>query len=536
MMLTRFIKTQLFIFLALTVAALLALSVFYLRLPSLAGIGQYPLKVDLPAAGGLYKTANVTYRGATIGRVTDVVPTETGAQALLSISDKYKIPADATANVHSVTAVGEQYMDLVSASGNTDQTFKPGQTITKSTIPTPVGPALDRANAALAAIPAGKLPNLLDETAQAVGGLGPTLQKLVDNTNSFVGALNENIGDINDLVDNTPPILDSQVQSQSAIYQWARNLNSITSQLKAQDPAVSSILSQGAPTAEKLNTLFVDVKDALPQTLANLEIIIEMLKRYNKGVEQALVLLPLGAGVAQTNTQVFPGEALLDLGLSINQPAPCLTGFLPAGQWRSPADTSLKPVENGLYCKIPQDTPANAVRGARNIPCVDVPGKRAATPAECRSNEPYVPLGNNPWFGDPNQILTCPAPGAACDQPVNPGTVIPAPTINTGLNPLPADLLPPPPAPISDPVSKPGQGAVQCADPAAGVDIRGVQPGWPQPGQCNYQPAAAPATNMSATYNASTGEITGPDGTKYTVKNSTTTGDDGWKEMLAPVS
>ena len=113
MMLTRFIKTQLFIFLALTVAALVALSVFFLRLPALAGIGQYPLKVDLPAAGGLYKTANVTYRGVSIGRVTDVEPTETGARATLSIGDKYKIPTDASANVHSVTAVGEQYVDLV---------------------------------------------------------------------------------------------------------------------------------------------------------------------------------------------------------------------------------------------------------------------------------------------------------------------------------------------------------------------------------------------------------------------------------------
>lgn len=536
MMLTRFIKTQLFIFLALTIAALLALGVFYLRLPSLAGLGQYELKVDLPAAGGLYKTSNVTYRGVSIGRVTDVEPTETGARATLSINDKFNIPTDAIAHVHSVTAVGEQYVDLVSESGGTDQFFKDGETIKKSTIPTPIGPALDAANEALAAIPAGKLPNLLDETAQAVGGLGPTLQKLVENTHTFVGALNENIGDINDLVDNTPPILDSQVRSSAAIYQWAGNLKTLTSQLKDQDPALRSILEQGAPTAQQLNTLFVDVKDALPQTLANLEIIIEMLKRYNKGVEQALVLLPLGAGVAQTNTQVFPGEALLDLGLSINQPAPCLTGFLPAGQWRSPADTSLKPVENGLYCKIPQETPANTVRGARNLPCVDVPGKRAATPMECRSNEPYVPMGTNPWFGDPNQILTCPAPGAACDQPVNPGTVIPAPTINTGLNPLPADLLPAPKAPTSDPVSAPGQGSVQCADPAAGVDIRGVQPGWPQPGQCSYNPSGTPATNMSATYDASSGEIVGPDGTKYTVKNSTTTGDDGWKEMLAPVS
>ena len=89
------------------------------------------------------------------------------------------------------------------------------------------------------------------------------------------------------------------------------------------------------------------------------------------------------------------------------------------------------------------DTPANSVRGARNIPCVDVPGKRAATPRECRDPKPYVPLGTNPWYGDPNQILTCPAPAARCDQSVRPGMVIPAPSVNNGLNPAPADRLPP---------------------------------------------------------------------------------------------
>ena len=78
MMLTRFIRSQLIIFLILTVLALLALGLFYLRLPSVAGIGQYQLKVELPAAGGLYRTANVTYRGATIGKVTGIEPTEKG--------------------------------------------------------------------------------------------------------------------------------------------------------------------------------------------------------------------------------------------------------------------------------------------------------------------------------------------------------------------------------------------------------------------------------------------------------------------------
>ena len=520
-MLTRFIKFQLVTFIVLTVLALIGLSIYYLRLPSLAGIGQYSLNVELPSAGGLYKTANVTYRGVTIGQVTDMQPTEKGAQATLRIADKFQIPVDASANVRSVTAIGEQYLDLV-ADGKTDQYFKPGQTITKSTVPQPVGPALDAANRNLAALPADKIPTLLDETALAVGGLGPTLQKLTDNTSMFVDELNNNITDLNDIVDNSPPILDSQVQSGDAIARWAANLNSLTAQGKEQDAALRSSLREAAPTAEGLNTLFVDVKDGFPQTLANLEIIIEMLKRYNKGVEQSLVLLPQGAAAGQSVAGVFPGKASLDLGLSINQPPPCLTGFLPAAQWRAPADTSVKPVESGLYCKIPKDTPANAVRGARNFPCVDVPGKRGATPLECRSNEPYTPLGTNPWYGDPNQIVNCPAPGARCDQPVNPGTVIPAPTINNGLNPLPAALLPPSTPPAQDPLSAPGTGTVQC--------------NGQQPNPCVYTPASTPATNTSAVYDAQSGDIVGPDGTKYTVKNSTSTGDDGWKEMLAPVS
>ena len=84
------------------------------------------------------------------------------------------------------------------------------------------------------------------------------------------------------------------------------------------------------------------------------------------------------------------------------------------------------------------------------------PASGRPTPQECRSKAPYVPLGTNPWYGDPDQILTCPAPAARCDQPVKPGLVIPAPSVNNGFNPLPADRLPGTPPPVSDPLQRPG--------------------------------------------------------------------------------
>ena len=77
-MLTRLIRNQLILFTVLTVIAVVVLGWYYLRIPAMVGIGQYTLKADLPTSGGLYPTANVTYRGITIGKVTNVEPTRTG--------------------------------------------------------------------------------------------------------------------------------------------------------------------------------------------------------------------------------------------------------------------------------------------------------------------------------------------------------------------------------------------------------------------------------------------------------------------------
>ncbi|MDT5131928.1 MAG: phospholipid/cholesterol/gamma-HCH transport system substrate-binding protein, partial [Mycobacterium sp.] len=348
---SRVVRIQLVVFAILAVFVLATLGWYYLQVPSLVGIGQYKLYADLPASGGLYKSANVTYRGITIGKVTDVEPTETGARAVMSISDSYKIPVDSSANVHSVSAIGEQYLDLVST-GNPGRYFSNGQTIAKGTVPSEVGPALDAANNGLAVLPKDKIDSLLTETSKAVGGIGPALQRLVDSTTAIARDFRDNLNPVNDIVANSAPILNSQVTSRDAIDQWAANLNSITAQTAEQDSALRSGLQQAAPTLDAVTSVFSNVRDALPQTLANLEVVIDLLKRYHKWVEQWVVTLPQNASASQMAT-IFPGQGILPLGLTINQPPPCFTGFLPASEWRSPADTSMKDLPSNLYCKIP---------------------------------------------------------------------------------------------------------------------------------------------------------------------------------------
>ncbi len=71
-MLTRFVRTQLIIF---TIASIVGVGVMlfaYMQVPTLLGVGRLNVKLEMPAAGGLYRFSNVTYRGVQVGKVTDV--------------------------------------------------------------------------------------------------------------------------------------------------------------------------------------------------------------------------------------------------------------------------------------------------------------------------------------------------------------------------------------------------------------------------------------------------------------------------------
>ena len=71
-MLDRLAKIQLSIFALITVLSVGAIAIFYLQIPKQIGIGSYQATAEFVAAGGLYKNANVTYRGVTAGEVKDV--------------------------------------------------------------------------------------------------------------------------------------------------------------------------------------------------------------------------------------------------------------------------------------------------------------------------------------------------------------------------------------------------------------------------------------------------------------------------------
>ena len=128
-MLDRLTTIQLSIFAVVTVLSVGAISIFYLHVPAALGIGAYEVTANFVAGGGLYENANVTYRGVTIGRVESVGLTDDGVVAHMRLNSDTPVPENVTATVKSVSAVGEQYVDLVPPEDPSHAMLRNGSTI-----------------------------------------------------------------------------------------------------------------------------------------------------------------------------------------------------------------------------------------------------------------------------------------------------------------------------------------------------------------------------------------------------------------------
>ena len=158
-------------------------------------------------------------------------------------------------------------------------------------------------------------------------------------------------------------------------------------------PGFARCCENGPGALDEASRLFQQIKPTLPVLLANLTTIGQIGVTYHPSIEQLLVLLPAAVAYEQTaGSANWPdGQSRGDFALTIDDPPICTVGFLPQSQWRSPADTTDIDTPDGLYCKLPQDSPL-AVRGARNYPCMGHPGKRAPTVEICNSDKPFMPL------------------------------------------------------------------------------------------------------------------------------------------------
>ena len=108
--------------------------------------------------------------------------TENGAEATLSLDTSPKIPADLEADVRSVSAVGEQYVDLRPRTDSgpylQDGSLIP---VANTTIPQPVGPMLDQVSTLVDSIPEDRISRTARRDIQGFNGAGYDFGSLMDS-------------------------------------------------------------------------------------------------------------------------------------------------------------------------------------------------------------------------------------------------------------------------------------------------------------------------------------------------------------------
>ena len=264
-MITRQTKLQLIAFALVAVLGMSYLGFKYVGLDRLLLGTGYDVSADFTDSGGIFVNAEVTYRGVAVGRVSDMKLIDDGVRVVLTMEPGAdKIPADTRAVVATRSAVGEQYI-LLQPDDDKGPFLEDGSVIPKdkTSIPVPVEQLLLNMDKLVGSLDQENLRIVVDELGQAFAGSGDDLGRLIDNGNLLLARAEESLPQTLRLITDGQTVLDTQIESRSAIQQWASDLRLVTDTFVDIDPDLRSLVVNAPDAAAAIQTLVDDAGPGL---------------------------------------------------------------------------------------------------------------------------------------------------------------------------------------------------------------------------------------------------------------------------------
>ncbi len=335
------------------------------------GKQNYTVTVVLPRAGGIYSEAAVTYRGVQVGKVSSLHLRPTSVQVRLSIYPSVKIPGNVVASVRSLTAAGEQYMDLVPAKGDPPNLHN-GSVITEGasvngvpTVPVEVGTTLADAGSLLNSLDPADLRTVTQTLGSSFAGTGNNLRSIVVAGQSLVNAFEVALPETDALVVNGNTLLQVLNSTDNAFTQFSSSLNQLSGQLKASNGDVTGLLNNGLTVSANTNQLLAQDATAIENNLASTATVTNVAQNSQQATAALFQVLPVFAN--DIGAVVSP-SGQLRVELNINSTSP-VCSYLPASQVPLPTQpVASASLNNGNTCVNSPISPKGIVRGAANTP------------------------------------------------------------------------------------------------------------------------------------------------------------------------
>jgi virulence factor Mce-like protein len=377
---TRRTKIQLIAFATLAVLGMALLGFKYVGLDRLLLGNGYDVSADFKDSGGIFVNAEVTYRGVSVGRVSDMKLTGNGVRVVLTINPRTKpIPAGTRAVVANRSAVGEQYVDLEPADDDRPY-LQDGSVIPQSrtAIPIPVEQLLLDTDNLARSVPTENLRTVVDELGKAFAGSGDDLGRLIDNGNLLLTRAEQSLPQTKQLIVDGQTVLDTQASDRSAIEQWAADLHHVTDTLVQIDPDLRGLVVNAPDAGAALQQLVDNAGPGLGSLVRNLDILNGVTIPRLQGVQQLLATYPdvVSGGFSVVRNDGGVMRAHFGFVLNNGDPRACTSGYVSTGSTPTPASVAALDTSR-VSCHVingvdpnPGDSANESgsdIRGAQNI-------------------------------------------------------------------------------------------------------------------------------------------------------------------------
>ena len=367
-MITARTKKQLLVFVLITLVGISYVGARYARLDRLFYDSSYEVHAQFAQSGGIFTGAEVTYRGVRVGQVSEMRLTRDGVDVVLGVDKgQDRIPADTLALVGNKSAVGEQYVDL-EPRVDKGPYLKDGSRIATAdtAVPKSTTQVLTSVDGFVNSVPQDDLRTVVSELGAGFRGRGADLGQLIDSSDAFIEAANENFEVSAALIRDSNTVLRTQSEKGSAIRSFAKDLALFSGVVADNDASLRALIDNGSATANELRTFLEENQVDLGGLINNLVTTGEVVVKHLPGIRQILVLYPYevanGYTVVARNSEGYDAR----FGFIMNpDPAVCDKGYDPQ-EWRSPLDRGDKPMDMDAHCA--EAASKTNARGAQNAP------------------------------------------------------------------------------------------------------------------------------------------------------------------------
>lgn len=416
-MISRLTRIQLVAFVLVTLVSSWYGAVRFLDVGSIVR-PPYTISAEFAASGGIYPRADVDLLGTRVGSVREIRPGRgAGTTVVLSIDNGVSIPEDVRATIGNKSAIGEQYIELKPLSTGGDE-LADGDVIPLARTQSPVDVAqlLGHLDGLAKSVPTDDLATVLDEVSKGVNDLGPTMGRLLEDSDRVTQTSLAHVDELTALIEDASTVLDTQVAMGPQTARYLRELGSLTARLRELIPAFDELFTDGVRAGTETVNLLSDNQKALPVLLNNLVSLNDVAADRTPALRKTLVMFPwaieLGATVIRPCDEYDPrtgkpiestchyddeGNPVFSAHLAFQLPEqpgkppylPCVKGYedtrkyLPNGDSldggeRQPKDSAPN-MEAGCTAS-PDDPISPNVRGSQNVPSPSDGADRAAPP------------------------------------------------------------------------------------------------------------------------------------------------------------